>query len=232
MFVRCAAAIVACLVMSSGVPSTAWADPNQDSTPADAVATPAVDDGAVPPGPPANLTTPDGWTLTLSSKDETALPVAPLTTALSSRDYIVGATFNGSLSGPGEARGALEVGYDIGCGIDMSTSNGVSLTGTAGLTPQLGVSGPVTGLPTTIVPVVATPVGGAITIGLKPGIVNIVPVDKKEFKGNNPWVMVSNFHIKIDGCVGQSFIRSYATLTRQTDESDVVLSYVGVTKAV
>ena len=28
------------------------------------------------------------------------------------------------------------------------------------------------------------------------------------------------------------FIRSYATLTRQTDQSDVVLSYVGVTKAV
>jgi MspA len=43
---------------------------------------------------------------------------------------------------------------------------------------------------------------------------------------------LSNFHVKIDGCVGQSFIRSYATLTRQTDQSDVVLSYVGVTKAV
>jgi hypothetical protein len=28
------------------------------------------------------------------------------------------------------------------------------------------------------------------------------------------------------------FIRSYATLTRVTDESDVVLSYVGTTKAV
>jgi hypothetical protein len=27
-------------------------------------------------------------------------------------------------------------------------------------------------------------------------------------------------------------VRSYATLTRETDESDVVLSYVGVTKAV
>jgi hypothetical protein len=32
--------------------------------------------------------------------------------------------------------------------------------------------------------------------------------------------------------VGQSFIRSYATLTRVTDLSDVVLSYVGTTKAV
>jgi MspA len=230
MFVHRAAAIAACVVVFVGVTPAAWADPNQDSTPADAA--PAVDDGRVPPGPPASITTPDGWTLTLSSKDETALPVAPLTTAVSSRDYIVGATFIGSLRGPGEARGILEVGYDIGCGIDMTTSNGVSLTGTTGLTPQLGVSGPIAGLPTTVVPVVATPVGGAITVGLKPGIINIVPVDKKEFKGNDPWVMVSNFHVKIDGCVGQSFIRSYATLTRQTDESDVVLSYVGVTKAV
>jgi hypothetical protein len=31
--------------------------------------------------------------------------------------------------------------------------------------------------------------------------------------------------------VGQSFIRSYARLTQVTDESHVVLSYVGVTKA-
>jgi hypothetical protein len=32
--------------------------------------------------------------------------------------------------------------------------------------------------------------------------------------------------------VGQSFIRSYATLTRVTDQSDVVLAYVGASKAV
>jgi hypothetical protein len=229
MFVRSAAAIVACLMLVAVAPA-ARADPDQDSAPADAA--PAVDDGRVPSGPPASISTPDGWTLTLSSKDETALPVAPLTTAVSSRDYIVGGTYVGSLTGPGDARGLLEVGYDIGCGIDMSTSNGVTLAGTAGITPQLGVTGPFAGIPTTILPVIATPVGGAITVGLKPGIINIVPVDKKDFKGNDPWVMVSNFHIKIDGCVGQSFIRSYATLTRQTDESDVVLSWVGVTKAV
>ena len=83
-----------------------------------------------------------------------------------------------------------------------------------------------------VVPLVTVPVNGVITVGLKPGLVIVVPVDKKEFKGPNPWVMISNFHVKIDGCVGQSFIRSYAVLTRVTDESDVVLSYVGVTKAV
>ncbi len=106
------AAIAACLVMSVGVAPQAWADTDQDPASADAAA--PIDDGRVPSGPPANLSTRDGWTLTLSSEDETQVPVAPLTTALSSRDYIVGGTFTASLSGPDEARGILEVGYDIG----------------------------------------------------------------------------------------------------------------------
>jgi hypothetical protein len=227
-FLRFGAVIAACLIGIAAAP-VAQADPTSDSAPTNAAPT----DGRVASGPPASLTTPDGWTMTLSSTGETAVPVEPLTTAVSSRDFIVGGTFVGALRGPDEAaRGILEVGYDIGCGIDMTTSNGVSLTGTAGLTPSLGVSGPLGALPTAALPVISTPVGGAITVGLKPGLVNIVPVDKMEFRGNDPWVMVSNFHIKIDGCVGQSFIRSYATLTRQTDQSNAVLSWVGTTTTV
>ncbi len=186
--------------------------------------------GGIPSAEPATTRTPDGWTLTISSKDETLLPVQPLTTALSSRAYIVGGTFAASLIGPGEPRGVLEVGYQIGCGIDMSTSNGVTLGGTAGTTTSVGTIGPFIGPPELFLPTQSFPVNGAITIGLKPGLVNIVPVDKKEFKGAEPWVMISNFHVKIDGCVGQSFIRSYVTLTRQTEESDAVLSWLGNTK--
>ena len=78
----------------------------------------------------------------------------------------------------------------------------------------------------------SAPVSGSIAVGLKPGIVNIVPVTKKEFEGADPWVMITGFHIKIDGCVGQSFIRSYAILTRSTDESDAILAYYGVTKVI
>lgn len=250
MFLRFAAAIAACQLVWIGGAPTVRADPGPDPnvvpvSATDPAAQPAGDVGApgpeaapapggqVAPAPPATLSTPDGWTLTLSSKDETAVPVDPLTTAVSSRDYIVGGMFVGALRGPDEsAHGVLEVGYDIGCGIDMTTSNGVSLTGTAGLTPSMGVSGPLGGVPTTAVPVISAPFGGAITVGLKPGLVNIVPVDKMEFNGNDPWVMVSNFHIKIDGCVGQSFIRSYATLTQATDQSNAVLSWVGTTTTV
>lgn len=224
-----AAVFGACLVIPVTLPVPACAEPDPGVVPVNA-APPA--GGRVPQGTPTTVTTPDGWTLVLGSKDEMQVPVAPLTTAVSSREYIASGIFAGSLTGPGEPRGILEVGYEIGCGIDMSTSNGITMAGSGGVTPSLGASGPPGALPTAVLPVLSTPVNGVITVGLKPGIVIIVPVDRKDFKGANPWVMISNFHVKIDGCVGQSFIRSYATLTRQTDESDVVLAYVGVTTTV
>lgn len=195
------------------------------------------DDGRVESSPPVSTKTPDGWTLTLSAKDETQRVMAPLTTAISSREYQVGGIFNGSLSGPEGSEpphGTLEVGYQIGCGIDMSTSNGVTLTGTVGVTPSLGLGGVdiVSPLSEGLVPVVLTPVAGGMAIALKPGIINVVPVSKKQFTGSDPWIMVDGFRIKIDGCVGESFIRSYAFLTRSTDQSDAVTGWYGVTKKV
>lgn len=218
-----------CVALTATSAPSAGAEPAVDAAPPDAAPS---NDGKVQSGAPATVTTPDGWTLALGAKDESQVPVPPLTTAVSSREYLASGTFVASLVGPEDPRGLLEVGYEIGCGIDMSTSNGVTMAGGAGVTPSLGISGPLGALPTAILPVISTPVNGIVTVGLKPGFVVVVPVDKKDFKGANPWVMISNFHVKIDGCVGQSFIRSYATLTRQTDQSDVVLSYVGVTTAV
>lgn len=151
--------------------------PGADGTPV-----PAVDDGKVVSAPPATTKSPDGWTLMLSSKDETQAPVAPLTTAISTREYVVGGVFNGSLKGPGEGapKGVLEVGYQIGCGIDMATSNGVSLTGTAGIQPSVGYFGldfPGV-LPDGLVPGIGANLAGGITVGLKPGIIMNVPVTK------------------------------------------------------
>lgn len=52
--------------------------------------------------PPASTKTPDGWELRLSAKDETHVVIPPLTTALSSREYVVGGTYTGALIGPQE----------------------------------------------------------------------------------------------------------------------------------
>jgi MspA len=226
--VRRTAVAAVCLVMSVTMAPASFADPAAE--PAAAATEP--DDGRVPSNAAALLRTPDGWSLGLGAKDEQQVPVAPLTTAVSSREYLASGVFVGSLIGPEQPRGELEVGYEIGCGIDMSTSNGVTMAGSAGVTPGIGTTALLPGAIAGLLPLVSAPVNGVLSVGLKPGLVIVVPVVKKEFKGPNPWVMISNFHVKIDGCVGQSFIRSYATLTRETDQSDVVLSYVGVTKAV
>jgi MspA len=213
---------------------SAWAEPETEPVAADAPAPEAASpppppEGFVESSPPATTTSPDGWTITLSAKDETQLVIAPLTTAVSSREYEVGGIFNGSLTGPEEdepPHGTLEVGYQIGCGIDMSTSNGVTLTGSIGMTPGLALAGAGT------VPTILSPLGGGMAIALKPGMINVVPVSKKEFTGSDPWVMVEGFRVKIDGCVGESFIRSYAFLTRSTDVSDAIVAWYGVTKKV
>ncbi|WUI29010.1 MspA family porin [Mycobacterium sp. NBC_00419] len=230
-----------CFLAVAVAPASADPDPAApDAQPVaaaapDPAAAPPVDDGRVESTPPAVTKSPDGWTLTVSAKDEVQMPSAPLTTAISSREYVVGGVYNGALSGDGSTpKGVFEVGYQIGCGIDMSTSNGVSLTGTAGINPSIGYTGfdfPGT-VPDGLLPGIGANIGGGITVGLKPGIINVVPVTKKEYKGAAPWVSISNFHVKIDGCVGESFIRSYATLTKSTDEGDAILSWYGVTKKI
>jgi hypothetical protein len=40
-------------------------------------------------------------------------------------------------------------------------------------------------------------------------------------------VAVRDFRVKIDGCVGESFIRSYAILTRSTEERETILAWYG-----
>ncbi|MFZ1176522.1 MAG: MspA family porin [Mycobacterium sp.] len=229
MVVRRALVVAVCLTISLPTAPSTGADPEVE--PAAAAGAPPAG-GAVPSNPPAILNTPDGWTLGLGAKDEMQVPVPPLTTAISSREYVSSGIFVGSLRGPEEPHGQLEVGYQIGCGIDMSTSNGVIMEGGVGVIPGVSPTFDTTGTLPPLLPYVSTPINGVMSVGLKPGLVIVVPVIRKQFKGANPWVMISNFHVKIDGCVGQSFIRSYAVLTRVTDESDVVLSNVGVTEAV
>ena len=232
------AAIVAVMLIALAGPASA--DPVDPASPdiqpvADAQAPPPVDDGKVAPTPPITDTSPDGWIMTVGGKDEVQRAVAPLTTAISTREYQVSGTFTGSLKGPGggPAKGVLEVGYQIGCGIEMTTGNGVIVSGNAGGAAGIGVGiTPNFALGDFYLPQIGVSAGGGVAVSLKPGLVNIVPVTKKSFVGTAPWVSIDNFRIKIDGCVGQSFIRSYATLAKSTDDGDGILSWYGVTKTV
>ena len=57
-------------------------------------------------------------------------------------------------------------------------------------------------------------------------------VDKKSFKQAPVRVTLRDVHVKIDGCAGQSFLRSYAVLTSSSTDNDDVVAYYGVVKVV
>jgi hypothetical protein len=216
------AALAACTLLPLGTAPIALADPPADDP------GPPPDTGVVASDEPAVVTSPDGWVLTVAATSETQLPVAPLTTAVSSREYLVGGTFTGTVTGSGKTSlngGVLEAGYQIGCGIELGQ---VRLIGQVGATINLGLT-PTLGLGATTL---AFPLSGTIEIHPKPGTVSTVTVDKKSFKSAPVRVTLKDTHIKVDGCVGQSFLRSYATLTSSTTDTDDVVAYYGVTKAV
>lgn len=208
------ATLAACLLIAMIAPPFAAAEPD-----------PVIPDGAVPSAGPGVLVTPDGYTLTVLGRDETQLPVAPLTTALSTREYLASGTFTGSVKGSGSTKlagGTLEVGYQIGCGIGLKL---IGIIGSAGLNGSISNTGEISQSFT-------VPVSGRVEVDLTAGKVVNVSVDKKKFKGTDPRVNLTNLHINIDGCVGQSFLRSYAILTSSTENTDDVVTYLGETKAV
>lgn len=226
MFKRFALVVAIGMVAPLGTASVAVADPPPPPDPVAPVnvTNPLPPEGAVPSGPPGILETPDGWRLEVAGSNETQLPVAPLTTAITSREYLVAGTFTGKITGNGSttlAGGTLEAGLQIGCGIISDESE---INPSASFTPAIPI--PFTGN--------ATGAFGAaleLKVYLKPGVVNTVAVDKKKFKGTETRITITGVRIKTDQCAGQSFIRSYATLTSSTDNTDDVISYLGVTKA-
>lgn len=181
--------------------------------------------GAAHSGPSGFLDTPDGWHLEVAGSNETQLPVAPLTTAVSSREYLVSGTFVGKITGSGKTAltgGSMEAGEQIGCGI---IADETEINPGASFTPGIGI--PFTGNPT-----FGTQLSLQGKVYLKPGTVTSVALDKKSFKGTSTRITLTGVRIKTDQCAGQSFIRSYATLTSSTDNTDDVVTYLGVTKAV
>ncbi len=186
-------------------------------------AAPPADNGAVASDPPGIAKTLDGRTLTVAGKDETLLAIPPLTTSLGARDWLAGGTFTGSTTGD-VAGGTLEVGYQIGCGVEMDKYkiNG-GLTGILGNT-NFGAAGVI--LP----PSISVQGQGQFEVEPRPGTITNVMVDKKEFKGTSARVTVKDIHIKVDNCVGASTLRSYALLTSSATDDDDIVAYYGVAK--
>lgn len=218
MVLRRGALTAVCALVALAMAAPASGEPPPDP------AMPPPDTGVVASAPPSVVTTPDGWVLTLGATSETQLPVAPLTTAVSSREYLAAGTFTGTVDGSGTTEldgGTMVVGYQIGCGIALDK---VVLGGGVGIggfdlfpLPAVDLGGSVS---------------GAIKVDLQPGLVRDVPVMNKNFSGTTTRVTLNDVHITIDGCLGQSFLRSYAILTSRTSGTEDIVAHYGVTKAV
>ena len=224
MLTRSAALLVSCVVAAAASVGPAAADPSTDPT-----VQPAAGAAPIISAAPGTLTTPDGWVLSVSATRESLEPVASLTNSPWSREYIVDGSFEGTVTGAGSTKlngGTLEAGYQIGCGIAQDDLESISeVTGIGGIGIPFATG--------TIFPLIlGAQAGQSFKIDLKPGTVNIVPVGRKSFKGTTTHVNITGFRIRIDSCAGQSFIRSYATFTSSTDNTDDVVTYIGVTRAV
>ncbi|MGY4649506.1 MspA family porin [Mycobacterium sp. URHB0021] len=229
MLNRFAVLATVCIAIPVGTAPLAVADPPPPPAPDPAVVpvdatNPLPPEGAVPSAAPGVLDTPDGWHLEVVGANETQLPVAPLTTAISSREYLIAGTFTGKITGGGKTKltgGTMEAGEQIGCGI---ISDEEEINPGASFTPGISI------------PFTNANAGFGVSLQgkvyLKPGTVTTVAIDKKSFKGTSTRISITGVRIKTDQCAGQSFIRSYATLTSSTDNTDDVITYLGVTKAV
>jgi MspA protein len=223
MLQRIATAAAVCMLIPLGPAAMAGAEPPADNA---APVGPPPDTGAVASSVPGIAKTPDGRTLTVIATSETQLPIAPLTTSLSSREWLVGATFTGS--GMADVNGGtLEVGYQIGCGIEMDK---VKLNGSLGIGSGTFGFNPAAANAVTFPGTLTFPIQGQVEVEPRPGTITNVQVDKKSFKGNSARVTVKDIHIKVDNCVGASSLRSYAVLTSSGTDADDIVAYYGITK--
>lgn len=222
----------ACLSIATATSPAGYAEPPADPAVApagDAAAPPPALGGPVSSGKPGTLTTPEGLTLTVSASKESLDPVTSLNNTPWSREYVVGGVFSGTVSGPGHSAvqgGILEAGYQIGCGITQQDLHSIS---TAGITPGTGIPF----VDGELFPVfLSANASEQLRVVLEPGRVNNVSVTRKSFEGDWARVSITGMRIRVDGCAGQSFIRSFATFTSSSDDNAAVVTYLGVTRAV
>lgn len=145
--------------------------------------------------------------------------VAPLNGTPFDKDvFFGGKTTVKSSGGTQITSGNVDVGIEIGYQVDVS--NGVTLGGSAGLTPQLGI--PLGPTPPTIS--FSTPLAGNFSFPLRPGQITSVSLNKKALTGPSGTIALDNVHFQINGALGVTSIRTYSQWTASTKDSDDVFA--------
>ncbi|MFC9789822.1 MspA family porin [Rhodococcus sp. NPDC127528] len=129
-----------------------------------------------------------------------------------------------SSGGAAITAGTVDVGVEVGYMVDVS--NGLSLGGKAGITPQQALGIPVGGLPTLTMSV-QTPLEANWVVPIRPGQIVAISLDKKTLTSGNGNINLDNIHFQINGAAGAVSVRTYSQWTASTKETDDAFAAYG-----
>lgn len=161
------------------------------------------------------VVTENGWSLSVSKVGETLDRYPNLASTPFTREGFVSLRAMADIAGNGNAEirwGVLDVGYQIGCQVDVSNGLTVGLAATIGPYAGLSVVGPDIGGAASVSP--------SVSANLKPGAINTVAFASKALVDRHASVANDQVEIKVDGCLGPVSLRSFATITISTDTAD------------
>ncbi|MFF7939813.1 MspA family porin [Nocardia gamkensis] len=183
-----------------------------------ATADPVVDKSRV-------VSTEDDWELRVSKFAEDVQRISNLAETPFTREGFVTLSAAADIGGEGREAvnsGTLELGYQIGCQIDVS--NGLTLGLSAAIGPNVAV---------TVAPTPGLAVGGSalalpnISTTMKPGTINSITLGTKPLAGPHGSISVDQIQIKIDACAGAVSLRSFAIVSISTATADNSVAVYG-----
>ncbi|MFE3187760.1 MspA family porin [Nocardia sp. NPDC059240] len=169
--------------------------------------------------------TDDGWQLSITKTAENLDRYPNLAATMFTREGFVALKAVAEVNGAGRqpiSSGALTLGYQIGCQVDVSS----------GLTLGMGFSiGPNASVTISQFPGVT--IGGQASINpnisttLRPGSIATIDFGTKPLATNRASITADQVEIKIDACMGPVTLRSYATARISTPTADNTVTVYG-----
>jgi hypothetical protein len=196
-------------------------------------------------------TTADGWVLHAAKRDESVNIAGPLGASATTGEAFATLTGNVWIDGAGapELTGAMfDAGYQIGCGVDISSGVDVEVAGTTGIAPHAdaGIEGGpsvqvelpnVTGVSAGADATARAEVGvdgkleaaPTVSAHLNPGGVSDIslvsmPVNPDYKRASAGF---TGAHLQVNGCAGPVSIRSYVTVSTTSATSVDAVSVYG-----
>ncbi|GAB2649159.1 MspA family porin [Prescottella soli] len=163
--------------------------------------------------------------LTVTLTNDTVESVPRVNSMPTSSEGLISATAVASATGAGIqdiTSSTLDVGYQVGCPIDISDGPELAIETTAG--PSLNIfPTPGMGMNFGITP--------KIQINPKLGVNQDVSLGKQEVNGPDAAVSFDAVHVKVDGCIGGVTVRPYAVYTVTTARGSHSVATYGTARA-